>query len=162
MRRKDEVETLYETYSADVYRYLISMCRDPSGAEDLLQTTFLQVIKGIGGFRNQSTLKTWIFTIARHEYFRWLKKKTPVLPLEETIPAAGAMEEDVESRDRVRMIYAEMERFEEPHRSLLVLRLSSGLSFREIGAVLGKTEVWARVTFLRDKLKLMETLQGIL
>lgn len=42
----------------------------------------------------------------------------------------------------------------EPHRELVYLRAFGGLSFREIGDVLGKTETWARVTFYRCKEKL--------
>ena len=40
------------------------------------------------------------------------------------------------------------------HREVLYLRAFGGLSFREIGDVLGKTETWARVIFYRSKEKL--------
>ena len=39
-------------------------------------------------------------------------------------------------------------------REVVYLRAFGGLSFREIGDVLGKTETWARVTFYRSKEKL--------
>ena len=39
----------------------------------------------------------------------------------------------------------------EPQREVVYLRAFGGLSFREIGDVLGKTETWARVTFYRGK-----------
>ena len=39
----------------------------------------------------------------------------------------------------------------EPGREVVYLRAFGGLSFREIGDVLGKTETWARVTFYRGK-----------
>ena len=39
---------------------------------------------------------------------------------------------------------------------MVYLRVFGGLSFREIGDVLGKTETWARVTFYRGKEKLRD------
>ena len=42
----------------------------------------------------------------------------------------------------------------EAQREVVYLRAFGGLSFREIGDVMGKTETWARVTFYRSKEKL--------
>ena len=42
----------------------------------------------------------------------------------------------------------------EAQREVVYLRAFGGLSFREIGDVMGKTETWARVTFYRGKEKL--------
>ena len=44
----------------------------------------------------------------------------------------------------------------EPGREVVYLRVFGGLSFREIGDVLGRTETWARVTFYRGKEKLRD------
>ena len=48
----------------------------------------------------------------------------------------------------------------EQMREVVYLRLFGDLSFQEIGAVLGKTENWARVTFYRGKEKLREGAMG--
>ena len=45
---------------------------------------------------------------------------------------------------------------EEPFREVFELRVFGELSFREVGAVFGKTENWARVTYHRARLKLQE------
>lgn len=42
----------------------------------------------------------------------------------------------------------------ELQKEVVYLRAFGGLSFREIGDVLGKTETWARVTFYRSKERL--------
>ena len=49
---------------------------------------------------------------------------------------------------------------EEPYREVTYLRAFGGLSFAEIGEVLGKTENWARVTFFRAKEILKKTIEG--
>ena len=40
------LEQLYSRYKEDVYRYLLSLCRDPLLAEDLLSETFLEALRG--------------------------------------------------------------------------------------------------------------------
>lgn len=64
MQEQNEIEGLYRKYYADVYRYLLSMCRNTHTAEDLSQNTFLKVISGIRGFRGSCSIKTWIFACA--------------------------------------------------------------------------------------------------
>lgn len=155
MARPDELEILYFTHRTDVYRYLLSLCRNPATAEDLLQNTFLQAVKGIAGFRGESSIKTWLFHIARNEYFRWLKKNPPAGEIDEELPSKTDIEGDCELREETKQILDYIEALGEPQRSLLKLRLAGGLTFGEIGAMLGKSEVWARVTFLREKCKLI-------
>lgn len=159
MGKWDYVEQLYGQYSEGVYRYLLSLCRDQQAAEDILQSTFLQILGGIAGFRGDCTVKTWIFTIARNEYIRYMRKNPSHIPLDETVPAAGDLAQDYAERERIRRIFQYIEALEEPIRTLMSLRILGGLSFAEIASILGKSEVWARVTFMRCKNKLLDQLE---
>lgn len=47
----------------------------------------------------------------------------------------------------------------EPYKEVFTLRVFSELSFRQIGDIFGKTESWARVTFHRAKLKIIDELE---
>lgn len=159
MGKWDRVEQLYDEYSDGVYSYLLSLCRNPQAAEDILQSTFLQILGGIAGFRGDCTVKTWIFTIARNEYFRYLRKNPSYVPLDETVPAAGDLAQDYADRERMRRIFQYIVDLDEPQRTLMSLRILGGLSFAEISTMLGKSEVWARVTFMRCKNKLLDQLE---
>lgn len=163
MQGQNEIEKLYREYSGDVYRYLLYMCRNPHVAEDLCQSTFLKVIAGIRGFRGSCSIKTWIFAIARHEYFHWLRANPATEELREDWKEMARDRADVakqyELREQAAMIFKYINALEEPHRSLMTLRLVNELSFREIGIVLEKTENWARVTFMRDKCRLIRYLE---
>ena len=69
------------------------------------------------------------------------------------VPSAEDEAMDSLRRDDVfRRIHA----LTEDMRELVYLRLTGELAFAQIGAILGKSEVWARVTFYRAKQKLME------
>ena len=159
MQEQNEIEGLYRKYYADVYRYLLSMCRNTHTAEDLSQNTFLKVISGIRGFRGSCPIKTWMFAIARHEYYHWLRANPPTEELKEVVSHEAGISEQWENREQAAEIFNYINVQEEPHRSLLILRLVNEFSFREIGLILQKTENWARVTFMRDKCRLIRYLE---
>jgi RNA polymerase sigma-70 factor (ECF subfamily) len=48
---------------------------------------------------------------------------------------------------------------DEPYKEVFSLRTFSELAFAEIGALFGKSESWARVTYHRAKLKLKEAME---
>ncbi|MGL4106948.1 RNA polymerase sigma factor [Clostridium sp. LP20] len=159
MHIQDEIETIYYTYSDDVYHYLLSMSRNPDIAEDILQNTFMKVMNGIATFKGNSSLKTWIFTIARHEYFHYLKKSKSTVPLDEGLQIKDNIYDNYENKEKVEEILNYIDKLEEPYRSLMVLRLVNDITFREIAIILNKTESWARVTFMRYKCKLVQDLK---
>lgn len=53
-------------YQDRVYRLSLAILGDPGLAEDSAQEAFLRIWKGLAGFRAQSTLSTWIYSIARN------------------------------------------------------------------------------------------------
>lgn len=78
---------------AAVYRYSLTLVRRREDAEDVLQEVFLSLLKHVGAFRGESSLKTWLLTITRNTAFR-LRKNAARRPedstdLEELGRAAG-------------------------------------------------------------------------
>ena len=69
------------------------------------------------------------------------------------------MEEKIMEKDTARRIAVLSKQLEEPKNQVFAMRLN-GLSFREIGEALGKTENWARVTFFRAKNEILNRLEG--
>lgn len=49
--------------------------RTGSDIDDLIQDTFLACVRSRGQFRRQSSFRTYLFTIARHELYRYLKQR---------------------------------------------------------------------------------------
>ena len=71
------------------------------------------------------------------------------------IPVPSAEEQLLEQAGRLDLL-RQVHSLPEQQREVVYLRAFVGLSFREIGDVLGKTETWARVTFYRCKEKLRD------
>ncbi|WFB59802.1 RNA polymerase sigma factor [Paenibacillus sp. BR1-192] len=71
------IESLYMQYKQDVYRYLLSLTRQPSLSEDLLSETFLKAIHALPSFKSNSSVKTWLFGIARNVWLQHLRRTKP-------------------------------------------------------------------------------------
>ena len=129
----------------------LSQCHDADLAEELTQETFYQAVRSIDRFNGSCKVSVWLCQIAKHLWYQHLRKRKPEEPLpEDGLPGPSA-EEDVLTRqghlDLLRQIHA----LPPSTREVVYLRAFGGLSFREIGDVLGRTETWARVTFYRGK-----------
>ncbi len=152
----EDMEALYRRHAKTVYKYLLSLCRDGDLAEELTQETFYQAIRSIGRYDGGCKISVWLCQIAKHLWYQRLRKQQNApLPLDEAEePAVPSAEDSALVRqdqlDLLRQIHA----LPSEPREVLYLRAFGGLSFREIGDVMGRTENWARVTFYRGKEKL--------
>lgn len=147
----ESMEEIYRQYAQTVYRYSLSLTRDSDLAEELTQETFAQAIESVHRFDGSCRLSTWLCAIAKNQWYSYRRKHPETLELAEqdiTAPSPeGSMEAAEERLDLLRRLHS----CPEPYREILYLRLFGGLSFREIGEILGKSENWARVTFYRGK-----------
>lgn len=66
---------IYQEYSKAIYNYLLSLTKNQSIAEELLQETFYSAIKNISKFKKESSLKTWLYKIAKNKWNDYCKKK---------------------------------------------------------------------------------------
>ena len=78
------------------------------------------------------------------------------LPEEAELPLVPSAEEEAVSRSGQLDLLRQIHSLPEPGREVVYLRAFGGLSFREIGEVLWKSENWARVTFYRSKERLRQ------
>lgn len=159
------IEELFSDYYKDVYRYLYSLCRDASLSEDLTSEVFLEVVKSIGSFNAKSDVKTWLFSIARHRWFKYLHRKKRTIEtaglydLTELELSGGRSAEDAfTEHELAERIYALIEAEQERPRRVALMRIE-GYSFYEIGKALGISESSARVTFFRTKEKIRQKLK---
>lgn len=151
-----DLEDIYRENYPIVYGYLLSLCADPQEAEELTAQAFFKAIQNIKRYDKTCKPSTWLCTIGRNLYFNECKRKKRHAPLEEDkIPAADDPQQMYIEKETARKIYQYAVALESPYREVFFLRLE-GLSFREIGAAMEKTENWARVTYFRAKTKIRE------
>ena len=154
------LEQFYRENYHIVFGYLLSLCGNPALAEDLTSETFLKAIAKIGSYDGRVKPSTWLCAIGKNLYLNERKRLRRHVPLDSvTIAEDTTMEEKIIENDTAKRIEALSRKLEEPKNQVFAMRLN-GLSFREIGEALGKTENWARVTFFRAKNEILAELEG--
>ena len=151
-----DMEQLYQQYAQTVYKFLMAQTRDPHLAEELTQETFYQAIRSIHRFDGSCKVSVWLCQIAKHLWYQHLRRQKHEVPADDSAfecPLPSAEEDILQTQNQVSLLRL-VHSLPEPGREVVYLRAFGGLSFREIGDVMGKTENWARVTFYRNKEKL--------
>jgi RNA polymerase sigma factor (sigma-70 family) len=154
-----KIEEMYVEYSKQVYKYLFCLTHNEHLAEELTQETFYIALKKTHSFRGECKLYVWLCQIAKHLYYKELKKhkRLETIPLQEMQNRQVAREDGMENNCISQLdMYQKMERLEEKEREVMYLRIMADLSFKQIGELLNISENLARVTFYRAKLKIKE------
>ena len=156
------IEELYNTYFHDVYLYMMSLSKNEEISEEITQETFFRAMKSLDKFEGKSSIKTWLFRIARNLFINHIKKQKRIsddeLPIDIPDVKADFVEKISDNSEAV-SIHKILHNLEEPYKEVFSLRVFSELSFKQIADIFGKTESWARVTFHRGKLKISEKLE---
>ncbi len=163
MKRGETVTDFSEIYNKffkDVYKYLLSLCKNPTTAEELTQETFFKALNHIEEFDGKCKLYVWLCQIAKNTYFSYYKKENRYeydFDLENT-QLTDDIEQSLLKKETAFEIHKIVHTLEEPYKEVFILRLFSELSFAQIAELFGKTESWARVTYHRARLKIKEDL----
>ena len=156
-----DMEQFYQRNYRIVYCYLFSLCQDIHTAEDLTSETFLRAIQKIDSYDDRIKASTWLCTIGRNLYRTQLKRESRRTDLEKIILADPDSPEDALLRkEQIHLLVKAVEELEEIKRQVFLLR-RQGMSFREIGDVLGRTENWARVSYFRIKEALLQRMEEL-
>ena len=149
------MQKVYQQHPQTVYKFLLAQTRDEHLAEELTQETFYQAVKSVDRFDGTCKVSVWLCQIAKHLWYQQLRKQKREVPTEDLPQSPGpSAEEGLLEREGQLDLLRLVHNLPEPAREVVYLRAFGGLSFREIGDVMGKTETWARVTFYRSKEKL--------
>jgi RNA polymerase sigma-70 factor, ECF subfamily len=138
--------TLYGRHRESVFRYLRARCTNDEDALDLTAVTFERALVAIQKYRPLGAgFSAWLLRIARNaaiDHSRRQRARPAPAALEsaEGQPAADDPEAAAIASDEHRRIRELVRALPEPQRDALALRYSVGLTAREIGAVIGKSE----------------------
>lgn len=147
-----------------VYRFATRWVADSEQALDIAQETFVRAFKGLEGYRGDAKLRTWLFSIAlnvarssaRRQKRRGEVRLDTGAEFADVRTPPDAKVARAEAYDRAAR---ELAALPEKQRGAVALRIYEGLSFREIGDVIGCSEVAARVNYHHGIQKLREALR---
>jgi RNA polymerase sigma-70 factor, ECF subfamily len=144
-------EELVLRYQKGIYFFVLRMLKNPSDAEDAVQKIFLLAYKNIGGFRFDSTFKTWIYRIGINQSLNFFRQnKNREFTSIENLPLADLQadqEEDLAEKEKITALRKAVEKLPYKQRMVVTLRINQELSFEEIGEVLNIRTNSAKVNF---------------
>ena len=158
---KKEFDEIYRLYADDIYRFLLKLTQNEAISQDILQETMLKAIISADKFKENCSIKTWLCTIAKNEYYNYLKRSdNKNLALDEELQShENTLDNYFSDRMQALELHSVLHNLEEPYKEIFTLRVFAELKFNEIGKIFGKSENWARVTFFRAKEKIIGILE---
>ncbi len=154
-------ELLYQRYAPSVTRFFRSKVSDDTTATDLVHKTFMGCVETKTPFDRRSTVRTYLFSIARNKlfrYFRERKKHAGVVPLEERTSEEFGPDPHfvlVQRREH-RLLMKALRRLPLDLQIALELDYWEGMKGREIAEVLGVKYPTIRGRLRRGKQQLMK------
>jgi len=163
LRNRDErgFDLAYERYAERLFGFLVRLSRSRALAEDLLQHTFLRLAEVGPRLRADSDLRAWLFTVARNAYqshARSLGVKARIDRSLSWLPETSGARAGPESALALLELERALASLSTPDRELLLLVGVEGLSYAEMGMVLGVDSVTARKRVSRARARLAQAL----
>jgi RNA polymerase sigma-70 factor (ECF subfamily) len=163
-----DIEALVHTYYDMLFRLTLSILNDVDEAEDAVQETFIAAVRAIDQFRGQSTIKTWLFTIAINKCRQQMRKRKRRQLLVNAweaarsfIPQPDRPEEALVRMEMEKNLVQAVAELRDKHRLPIILRYTHNLTASEIARVLGISEgtVYSRLHYARRELRQTLTLE---
>jgi RNA polymerase sigma-70 factor, ECF subfamily len=163
-------------YHAGVYNLAYGILSDAADAADVTQEVFLHAFKGIRGFRQGSSLKTWLYRISvrqalNHRRWCWRHHRQQVsIDVEEEgrsaaldLPGADASPfEQLETAEMQARVRHALDQVPTVFRSAVILRDLEGLSYEEVAEVLEVSVGTVKSRILRGRRLLREILDPLM
>jgi RNA polymerase sigma-70 factor (ECF subfamily) len=160
---RDAVALCAREYGAALGRLCMALLGCQAEAEETVQEALIAAHDGMGQWRGEGSVKSWLFGIARRMCARRLEtrvRRDRRLRLVHDADAEAKLPDDlVESRRKAVKIRAALEDLKPSEREALLLRYESGLSFKEVAQACGVDEAAARKRASRAIARLRVLLQ---
>jgi RNA polymerase sigma-70 factor, ECF subfamily len=141
---------LYRRYLDRVYRYCFYLLGDHHDAEDVTERTFMAALAAIDRYRDEgATFRSWLFRIAHNQLANALRSRGRRHATWLDDVAEPAVDDDpagvIGQAEESRRLRRALDALPDDRRQVVILRFADGLTAREIGAVLGRSEGAVRV-----------------
>lgn len=142
---------VYDCMARQMFALALSILKSYADAEDAMQETFLKVIQSINTYRKNGNARAWLLSITRNTAIDIMRKKNNFLCVEDT---AFVSKESKDFAEKIAIEDALMT-LDREDREIVVLKIVSGLKFREISQLteLPLTTVQKRYQRALKKLK---------
>lgn len=145
-RDRKAIAELVSLHADAIYRFIYHRLDRPEAVDDLVQDVFLAALTAIATFRVESSLRTWILSIARHKIADYYRARLRSIVFEDADtrsdePATDMRIEELVDRRRLEeRARAVLSTLSDAHRAVLVCRYWDHRSVGEIALISEKSE----------------------
>ncbi len=147
---KDSYGLLYEHYAKDMYRFALSICKNPENAEDAVQEAAISVYKSLPRLHNPEKFKTYLFTALFNACKKTFGEITEEIP--ETLSAESS---DYISAD----VKSALNTLDAQSREIVLLSVIGGFKSNEIAKIVGISPQGVRTKKKRALSKIRKELE---
>ena len=157
----DDFEGLYTALRQPLLRYLWTFVRNETVAEDLLQDTFLQIHRARQTYSPPRPVRPWVYAITRHVALMHLRsgRRRKEIPADDQLPEVPVPPEMERLADRA-TLHRMLSELPRASQEALMLHHLLGMSFQEVGQILGIAAGTAKVRSHRALKTLRDRLAG--
>ncbi len=153
MKREDDslfFTQLVREHKSTIYTVCYMFSKDEEEVNDLFQETLINMWKGIDSFREESKISTWIYRVALNTCLLQERKKKRQVPKVPLTMDVNFFEDDSANATQVRQLHQRIGKLGLVDRALVMMWLE-GMSYDEIGAVMGISAQHVGVKLFRIK-----------
>lgn len=161
---------IVDQWQGMVYNTALSMVQNHEDAEDITQEVFIDVFENLSGFKQQATLKTWIYRITVNKTLDWLKKKKRqkhggllkrvflIKDQDEPIsfyhPGAA-----LDNKENAAALFKALKQLPTKQQAVFTLHKMEGLPYAEIAGIMNTTVNAVEALMMRAKNELRKILE---
>ncbi len=150
----ENVQRLFLENQAGLYGYVLSIVRNFSLAQDIVQDTFLIVTRKAAQFDPETNFVAWVYTIARYEALAVMRRLARPALAEETLQLLFAQQEPGTPEHIIAIVRSCMQKLTPNVQRMLSLRYEDALKPAEIARLLGWTSNAVSVAICRARVEL--------
>lgn len=156
-----DFEAIYVQHFDGVYKYVFSLCRNETVAEEITQETFYRAMEHIDKFEGKCKLYVWLCQIAKNTFLTYAKKQkrhVSETDIDLSKQIEPSFENEILDKETVWKLHKLLHELSDPYKEVFSLRVFGELPFSQIGELFGKSDSWARLIFYRAKKELRRNL----
>jgi len=145
------------------------MLNDKMRADDIVQDVFIKLFENLNYIHNKQSIQFWLFKTARNEMMSFLRntknKKlySNSVDLEDVeIENTNSLIDDIENKELNKLILNELDLMNEDFKEVFVLKEFSGLSYKEIAALLDIDEELVKSRLYKARQKLINKISKLI
>ena len=157
MKQEEEIfARLVREHKSTIYTVCYMFSKDEEEVQDLFQETLINMWKGMGGFRQESKVDTWIYRVALNTCLTQERKKKREVKKVPLTMDVNFFENNDANAKQARILHQRISQLAYVDRALVMLWLD-GMSYDEIGAVVGISpqNVAVKLFRIKEQLKKM-------